>query len=67
MDSWKKNGWVKKSPGEIKNLDLVKRLDILAGNRNINWTHVKAHTGKTDYNSVCNDVVDKLAQNASSE
>lgn len=60
MYSWEKKKW-KKSGGEIKNLDLVKVLYEHCNDRNIKWTHVPAHTSGTDFNSVWNDKVDKLA------
>jgi len=61
--SWYKKGW-KKSGGAIKNLDLVKVLHEHCRTRTIKWTHVPSHTGGTDYNSVWNDKVDKLAYSA---
>lgn len=63
MHSWYKKGW-KKSGGEIKNLDLVKMLHEHCRTRTIKWTHVPSHTSKTDFNSVWNDKVDKLAYSA---
>lgn len=62
MQSWEKNQWKKKTPGEIKNLDMIMILYEFCKVRTIKWTHVKAHTGKLDYNSIWNDKVDKLAQ-----
>lgn len=66
MHSWQTKGW-KKSGGEIKNLDLVKMLYKHCNQRNVKWTHVKAHTGGQDYNSYWNDKVDNLAHTAVSE
>lgn len=63
MHSWYKKGW-KKSGGEIKNLDLVKMLHENCRTRTIKWTHVPSHTSRTDFNSVWNDKVDKLAYSA---
>jgi len=45
-----------------KNLDLVARLDRLTRERQVTWTHVKAHTGKSDFNSHWNAVADKRAE-----
>lgn len=65
MKSWKKNGWKKSSGDPILNADLVQRLDVLTGGkRKIVWTHVEAHTGRTDWMSKWNDVVDKMAREA---
>ena len=63
MHSWFKKGW-KKSGGDIKNLDLVKMLHEHCNSRTVKWTHVPAHTSGTDFNSVWNDKVDKLAYSA---
>lgn len=64
MDNWQARGWSKSSPGEIKNLDLVKRLFGFKQSRKIEFVHVRAHTGGKDYNSIWNDKVDKLAYSA---
>lgn len=65
MGSWKRNGWRKSSGEPIMNEDLVKRLDeFVRMGRPIKWTHVDAHTGKSDWASVWNDKVDKLAKSA---
>lgn len=45
VKGWKKKGWTKKG-GEIKNLDLWKRLDALnLQQENIEWVKVKGHSG----------------------
>ncbi|NBX48785.1 hypothetical protein EBT25_02375 [bacterium] len=56
---------LKVSKGEWKakkNLDLVEKILNLSNERIIEWTHVPAHTGKNDYNSIWNDVADKRAE-----
>ena len=60
-ERWCSRGWEKSSPGEIKNLDYVKILYGLNSERNVKWIHVKAHTGMKDYNSVWNDIADRVA------
>lgn len=64
MDSWKKSGWCTKAGSPVANLDLWKKLMELRDNKdlNISMIHVKAHTGKSDFLSKMNDLVDKLAQ-----
>ena len=44
MKGWKQRGWTKKG-GQIKNLDLVKRLDELSAVHRITWTWVRGHAG----------------------
>jgi ribonuclease HI len=64
MESWHRKGWKKSSPGEIKNLDMVRVLYEFYNGRGTVFTHVKAHTGKQDFNSIWNDRVDRLAYSA---
>lgn len=44
LPAWKRRGWVRKG-GEIKNLDLWKRLDVLHQKHNVEWRWVKGHAG----------------------
>ena len=48
----------------MKNKDILQELLTTKGTRRINWIHVKAHTGKHDWNSIWNDRVDKMAKAA---
>ena len=60
-ESWENKGWKKKG-GEIKNLDLIKRVWELYNNHNdIIFEHIRSHTGKTDFKSKGNEIADKLA------
>lgn len=45
-----------------KNLDLVEKLKKLTNGRDVEWTHVMAHTRRTDWCSTWNDVADKRAE-----
>ncbi len=57
--------WLKtKTKSEIKNFDLVFRLNTLIEANNIKLEYVKAHTGLTDEHSYGNEQADKLANNA---
>ena len=42
--TWKKNNW-RGSKGEIKNLDLWKRLDAICLTQHVKWAWVKGHQG----------------------
>lgn len=44
LPAWKRRGWVRKG-GEIKNLDLWKRLDLLHQKHQVEWRWVKGHAG----------------------
>lgn len=60
---WKKNGWVrkrrKKPPMEIKNLDLVLRLDELLNMHPVEVVWVRGHSGNE-----WNEYADSLAERA---
>lgn len=43
------------------NMDLVARVKALVSGRVVTWTHVRAHTKATDYNSYWNREADKRA------
>ncbi|MCJ2075978.1 ribonuclease HI [Methylobacterium sp. E-016] len=44
MRGWKAKGW-RTTTGEVKNIDLMKRLDELNAARNVTWTWVRGHAG----------------------
>lgn len=64
LPSWKQKNWKKADGSPVKNIDLLKILDQLMQKRTITFKHVKAHTGKTDWESKHNDIVDKMARTA---
>lgn len=62
LKSWKKNGWKTANKKEVKNKDIIIKIDkILSEHKNITFKHVRAHTGKTDALSIGNAKADKLA------
>lgn len=62
-NKWKKNNWKTKDNKDVSNQDLIKKNLKLMNKINIKicFFHVNSHTGKKDYNSINNDIVDKLA------
>ena len=44
MRGWKAKGW-RTTTGEVKNVDLMKRLDVLNAARDVKWTWVRGHAG----------------------
>jgi ribonuclease HI len=44
MRGWKAKGW-RTTTGEVKNVDLMKRLDELNAARDVKWTWVRGHAG----------------------
>ncbi|MDR1479256.1 MAG: ribonuclease HI [Planctomycetaceae bacterium] len=61
MPRWKANGWKRKSresSAELKNVELWQELDRLIAKHNIQFKHVKGHTGHPE-----NERCDQLAVN----
>jgi ribonuclease HI len=59
MPKWKANGWKRREGGqlkEVKNEDLWRRLDQLAGQHKIKFQHIAGHSGHAE-----NERCDRLA------
>lgn len=54
LPGWKRRSWKRKG-GPIKNLDLWRELDRLAGEHDIHWRWVKGHAGDY-YNERCDEL-----------
>jgi len=69
IQSWVQNNWKTANKKPVKNMDIIVPIyNILQKFPNkINLIHVRAHTKKTDYFSVHNDIADKLAVNGSNK
>lgn len=62
IKSWIQKGWKTTDGSQVKHRDLIEGLDnMLKSFKEYSIVHVKAHTGKKDYNSINNDIVDKMA------
>jgi ribonuclease HI len=64
LSGWKAKGWKKADGSPVKNVDLLKVMDELMKQRVVVFKHVRAHTGKTDWSSVHNDLADRMAKKA---
>ena len=62
ITKWKMNNWNKSNDEPVANSDLLKRLDELMQTRHVQFEHVPAHTGKDDFKSYWNNIVDRMAQ-----
>ena len=56
---WKRRGWRTADNKPVKNEDLWRQLDALAGQHEVKWHWVKGHAGHAE-----NERVDRLANNA---
>ncbi len=62
LPGWKRNNWKKSDKKPVLNQDLLKEID---GNpRPLVFKHVRAHTGRQDWESIHNDEADRLARDA---
>ena len=66
IKGWKKNNWKSSTGKDVMNQDIIRKLDDLIHSHlgKIEFKHVRSHTGKKDYESINNDIVDDLAKNA---
>ena len=62
MPDWKRRGWRTAGKKPVKNEDLWRRLDDLAGKHRVRWHWVKGHAGNTG-----NERADRLANQAIDE
>jgi len=65
IKNWKKNNWIASTGKPVMNQDIIQKIDKLIEEHTgkIKFKHVRSHTGKTDYESIHNDIADKLAKN----
>lgn len=57
IHGWKKRGWITASRAPVKNVDLWKALDALAGTHRVDWIWVRGHAGHVE-----NERADALAR-----
>lgn len=54
LENWKKKGWKRKG-GEVKNIDLWKRLDALLSEHSVRFCWVKGHADN-EFNNRCDEL-----------
>lgn len=64
IGNWLKNGWKTAKGTPVENKKLIEQIYEYVDNYDITFEHVMAHTGGKDYDSVNNDIADKLASKA---
>ena len=64
IHDWKKKNWKTSAGKTVMNQDIIKKIDDIMTNYKgkIEFIHVRSHTGKQDFMSINNDLVDKLAK-----
>ncbi|MCV6773028.1 ribonuclease HI, partial [Neisseria meningitidis] len=62
IHGWKRNGWKTAAKQPVKNDDLWKELDALAGRHQVSWTWVKGHAGHAE-----NEHADDLANRGAAQ
>ncbi len=61
MKSWRQGGWKKAKNKPVKNLDLIKELDALLKEYDVDFRWIKAHAGHTE-NERCDELAKLAAQ-----
>lgn len=64
IKNWKKNNWISSTGKPVMNQDIIHKIDKLMSEHlgKIKFSHVRAHTNKDNYESIHNDITDKLAK-----
>lgn len=60
LASWKKRGWKTQGKKDVKNKEIIQRLERACNKHLVKWKHVKGHSGDK-----YNDLADELACKAS--
>ncbi len=64
IPGWRARGWKRKG-GTLKNIDLLKQLDLLLGRHRVSWEWVAGHSGNRGNDRVdqlANEVMDRIEQ-----
>jgi ribonuclease HI len=62
LPSWVRNNWKTSQGGDVQHRDLIEdTANRLSRFKSFNITYVKAHTGGSDNQSKCNNIVDRMA------
>ncbi|AGD92547.1 putative ribonuclease H protein [Megavirus lba] len=64
VPAWIKNNWKTKNNTAVANREFIEPIYRYYNKYNINFTHVDAHTGRDDYDSIANAKADYLATKA---
>ncbi|AEQ32548.1 ribonuclease H-like protein [Megavirus chiliensis] len=64
VPAWIKNNWRTKNNTAVANREFIEPIYRYYNKYNINFTHVDAHTGRDDYDSIANAKADYLATKA---
>jgi ribonuclease HI len=62
LPTWRKNNYRKADGYVVSNLDLLKLIEHHMAKRHISLKHIRAHTGRDNWESKYNDLADKLAK-----
>ncbi|POM72006.1 Ribonuclease H domain containing hypothetical protein [Phytophthora palmivora] len=64
IHKWRRNGWINSSGGSVKNRNLIENILRVAGNRVMMFRHVRAHTGRQEWEYDWNNTADYMAREA---
>lgn len=61
VSNWKRNGWKTKDGRDVQNRELIEKIHEYVSRYDIEFEHVRSHTGDDDEDAIGNDKADKLA------
>lgn len=64
INKWRSNGWTNASGGPVKNRDILEEILRVAGGRVMMFRHVRAHTGRQEWEYDWNSKADYMAREA---
>ncbi|KAG1695378.1 hypothetical protein DVH05_020416 [Phytophthora capsici] len=67
IHKWQRNGWITQAGGPVQNRDLIEAILDTARGRTMMYRHVKAHTGRQEWEYEWNDKADRSARAAARE
>ncbi|KAL3658636.1 hypothetical protein V7S43_016272 [Phytophthora oleae] len=67
IHKWRRNGWTTLAGGPVKNCDLIEAIFHVGAGRVMMFRHVRAHTGRQEWEYEWNDKADRSARAAAHE
>ncbi len=61
VNGWKKNNWTTQNGNPVANREFIEKIHNYYEKYDIEFEHIEAHTGRDDFDSICNSKADKLA------
>lgn len=60
VHGWERRGWKTQNKGDVKNKEIIQRLQRACKRHNVEWIHVKGHSGDK-YNTIADELACKAS------